>query len=130
MLFHDSKYRVDVCKFNSKSSLEMKFCPPSNIKMAKMTTCSVCQQMLCSTAGKGQFHTHFMIIEDHTVTVKCRTAIKVLLLYFNLCLKCNMDNLSCSFSSTPFHEISYTCILVHYEYLHIKRMVLFHPIKI
>jgi hypothetical protein len=53
MLFHDSKYRVDVCKFNSKSTLEMKFCPPSNIKMAKMTTCSVYQQMLCSTGDSA-----------------------------------------------------------------------------
>jgi hypothetical protein len=29
-------------------------------------------------------------IEDPTVTVKCRTAIKVLFLYFNLCLKCKI----------------------------------------
>jgi predicted MarR family transcription regulator len=40
--------------------------------------------------GYGSFHTHFSvccnaIIED-TVTVKCRTTIKVLFHYFNLCL--------------------------------------------
>ena len=37
------------------------------------------------------FTLHFMIgamliIEDHTETVKCRTAMKALFLYFNLCL--------------------------------------------
>jgi hypothetical protein len=30
------------------------------------------------------------IIEDPIVTVKCRTAIKELFLYFNLCLKCKV----------------------------------------
>jgi len=38
----------------------------------------------------GPLHTHFsiwvmLIIEDTTVTVKCRTTIKVLFLYFNVC---------------------------------------------
>ena len=32
----------------------------------------------------------FLIVEDHTVTVKCRTAIKTLFLHFNLCLKCKV----------------------------------------
>ena len=46
-----------------------------------------------STANtvQGQFHTHFsvwvmLIIEDTTVTEKCRTAIGGLLIYFDLCL--------------------------------------------
>ena len=30
-------------------------------------------------------------IQDHIVTVRCRTAIKPLFLYFNLCLKCKYD---------------------------------------
>ena len=36
------------------------------------------------------------IIEDPTVTVKCRAAIQVLFLYFNLCLCVKLDNSSCS----------------------------------
>jgi len=43
-----------------------------------------------------------LIIEDLTVTVKCRTAIKGLLLYFNLCLSLVLDSLSCSFTSISF----------------------------
>ena len=40
-----------------------------------------------STAGLGQFHTHFrvcfiLIVEDPTVIVKCRKVIKALFLYF------------------------------------------------
>jgi len=43
-----------------------------------------------STAGQGPFHTHFkvwvlLIVEDPTMTVKCRSAIKALSLYLNLC---------------------------------------------
>ena len=35
-------------------------------------------------------------------TVKCRTAIKVLFLYFKLYLSVTLDSLSCSFTSTSF----------------------------
>jgi E3 ubiquitin-protein ligase RNF38/44 len=34
-----------------------------------------------------------LIIEDPTMTVKCRTAIKVLFLYFNLCLGGKLNSL-------------------------------------
>jgi len=42
----------------------------------------------------GPFHTQFrvllvmLIVEDPTVTLECRTAIKVLFLYFNIGLSC------------------------------------------
>jgi hypothetical protein len=42
-----------------------------------------------------------LIVEDATVTLKCRTVIKALLLYFNLCLSVMLDNLSCPFTSIP-----------------------------
>jgi len=41
-----------------------------------------------------------LIIEETTLTVKCRTAIKALLLYFNKCLSVIMDSHTCSFTST------------------------------
>ena len=34
------------------------------------------------------------------MTVKCRTAIKTMFLYFNLCLSVMLDSFSCSFTST------------------------------
>ena len=37
------------------------------------------------------------IVEDPTVTAKCRTAIKELFLYLNLCLSVMLNILSCSF---------------------------------
>ena len=42
-----------------------------------------------------------LIVEDSTVTVKCRTAIKVLLLYINLCLCVMLDSLS--YWIHPYH---------------------------
>ena len=50
-----------------------------------------------------------LIVEDPTVTVKCRTAIKVLFLYFNLCLSVMLNSLSC-----PFTSIS---VLTDYSYI-------------
>jgi len=42
-------------------------------------------------------------IYNHTiVAVRCRTAIKALFLYFNLCLSVMFDSLSCSFTSISF----------------------------
>ena len=57
-----------------------------------------------STAGYGSFHTHFgvwvmLIVEYPIVTVICRTAIQVLLLYFNRCLIVMLDSLWCPFTS-------------------------------
>jgi hypothetical protein len=43
-----------------------------------------------------------LIVEYPTVTVTCRTAIKALFLYFNLCLSVMLDSLSCSFTSISF----------------------------
>ena len=53
------------------------------------------------------FHPRFrvrviLIVEDSTVTVKCRTAIKALFLYFNSCLSVMFDSLSCSFIPISF----------------------------
>ena len=42
-------------------------------------------------------------ILDPMVTVKCRTAITVLFLYFNVCLSIKLDSLSCSFTFLSFH---------------------------
>jgi len=51
-------------------------------------------QFLQIYAAQESFHTHFrvqvmLIVEDSIVSVKWRTAIKALFLYFNMCLKCN-----------------------------------------
>jgi hypothetical protein len=53
------------------------------------------------------FHNHFrlwviLIVEHTTVTLKCRTAIKALFLYFNLCPSVMLDSLSCSFTYISF----------------------------
>jgi len=50
------------------------------------------------------FHTHYrirvmIIVEDLTVTVKCRTAITPQLLNLNLRLSIMFNRLSCSFAS-------------------------------
>ena len=47
-----------------------------------------------STAELGSLHTHFgiwvmLIIEYPSLTVNCRTAIKLLFLFFNICLRVN-----------------------------------------
>ena len=41
-----------------------------------------------------------LIVEEPTVTMKCRTAIKVMFLYLILCPSVMLDSLSCSFTST------------------------------
>jgi hypothetical protein len=43
-----------------------------------------------------------MLIFEDTVTVKYRTAIKMLFLYFNVHLSVMLDSLSCSFTSVSF----------------------------
>jgi hypothetical protein len=54
-------------------------------------------------------HTHIrvrvMLVVEYS-TVKCRTAIKFLFLYFKLCLSVMLDSLSCSFTSISFLTIS------------------------
>ena len=46
----------------------------------------------------------------YTVTVKCRTAIKTLFLYFNLYLSVMLDRLSCTFTSISFlYAVLGTC---------------------
>jgi len=42
------------------------------------------------------------IIEDPTVMMKYRTAIKALFLYFNLCLSVTLDSLPCLFTTISF----------------------------
>jgi len=75
--------------------------------MTKMPRCSICWRSIEYDCRLGLFHSHFrvqviLIVEDLTVTVKWRTAIKVLLLYFNLCLGVKLDTLSYSFTSISF----------------------------
>ena len=53
-----------------------------------LSTCNNCLNELL--IRKAPLHTHFrirvlVIVEDPTVTVRCRTAIKVLFLYLILC---------------------------------------------
>jgi len=50
------------------------------------------------------------------VTVKCRTAIKVLLLYFNLHLSVEVDSLSCSFTTISFLTNCLSWSLLYYWY--------------
>jgi hypothetical protein len=52
---------------------------------------------------------------DPAVTVKYRTAIKVLLLYFNLHLSVKLDSLSCSFTTISFltNGLSWTLHILH-----------------
>jgi hypothetical protein len=75
-------------------------------------------------------------VEDHNV--KCRTAIKVLFLYFNLCLSVKLDSFSCSFTSMFFltdvftktlfffffifvvHYCVYICIFIAKKYMHVQ----------
>jgi hypothetical protein len=73
------------------------------------------KQSFKNNTCSGPFHTHFMvrvilIVIDPTVTVKCRTAIKALFLYFNLCLSVMLDSLSCSFTSIFFRTYTRTHI--------------------
>jgi len=56
---------------------------------------------------QGPFNTHFrvsalLIFDEPTVTMKCRTAIKVLFLYLNLCPSVMLNSLSCLFTSISF----------------------------
>jgi len=43
-----------------------------------------------------------LIVVDPIATVKCRTAIKAIFLYFNLCMSVLLNNLSCPFTSLSF----------------------------
>jgi len=55
------------------------------------------------------------IIVGHAVTVQCRTAIKVLFLYFNLLSTWNVGYLSCSFRSI-FILTNLNKIIVYVEF--------------
>ena len=55
----------------------------------------------------SRFPTHFrlriiLIIEDPMESEKCTTAIIVLFIYINFCLRVRYDSLLCSFTSTSF----------------------------
>jgi len=45
------------------------------------------------------------IIEDPTMTVECRTAIKEIFLYFNVCPSVKLESFSYSFTSISFVTI-------------------------
>ena len=54
-----------------------------------------------------------LIIKNPTVTVKCRTAIKALFLYFNLCPSVKLGSLSCSYyTSISFLTNSFSVFFV------------------
>ena len=58
---------------------------------------------ISSCSLQGSFLTHFrelvlIIVVDSSVTEKCKTAIKALFLYLNLCLNVMLNGLSCSFT--------------------------------
>ena len=46
--------------------------------------------------------TNKYVVEDPIVTVKCRTAIKVLFLYIKMCLRVMLNSCSFSFTSISF----------------------------
>jgi hypothetical protein len=53
----------------------------------------------CSTVGLGQFHTHIrvcvvLIVEDPSMTVKCRTTINSLFIYFTLSPRVMLNSIS------------------------------------
>jgi hypothetical protein len=79
---------------------------PNDLWLIKMARYSIC----C-----GKFRTRIavwvrLILEDPTVTVKSRPAIKALFLYFDLCLNVILDSLRCSLHTYPFLLIVYTGI--------------------
>ena len=51
--------------------------------------------------------------------LKCRTAIKVLFLYFNLCLSVMLDSLSCSFTSMSFLNNINTFVFISFRKPHV-----------
>ena len=64
-----------------------------------------------------------LINEDLDVTVKCRTAIKELVLYFNLCGSIKLDSLSCSFTFISF--LTKTSNIHQYQYNNDVLMLMF-----
>jgi hypothetical protein len=71
-----------------------------------------------------------VIVEDHTVTVKCRTAIKGLFLYFSLCISVILDSLSCSYSLTSTSFLTNYLLSVHLSLINSrsdKKVLSFKP---
>ena len=69
-----------------------------------------------------------IIIEDHTVTVKFKTAMAGLFLYFNLCLSVMLDSLLCSFTSifflvNPLYRVVYAKSQCKEKYLCNKNII-------
>ena len=63
-----------------------------------------------STAGYGSFNTHsrvwvLLMVEDPTVTVKCRTVINALFLYLNLCLSVMLNSISYPYLFLVIHSV-------------------------
>ena len=90
---------------------------PYIIKTTKMHRYSIYLQILRVPLNCMSFHTHFivwvlLIIEVITVTVECRTIIKVLFLYINLCLSVMFGSISCS-STFSWSVSTYTCLFTY-----------------
>jgi hypothetical protein len=68
-----------------------------------------------------------LFVDDLAVTVNCRTAMKVLSGYFNLCLSVKFDSLSCSFTSIAFLTKGNKCIIRQHK---IVNNLIFTPIII
>ena len=87
---------------------KIKLYTPNTFKMTKIHRCNVYmkKKRVLLNCRLWPFHTPhsvgvMIIVEDTSVTVKCRKVIKALFLDFNLCLIIKSgDSLSCSFTST------------------------------
>jgi hypothetical protein len=84
-----------------------------------MPRCSVCsgKKIVMFNCSYGLFHTHISVLdmfitEESSVTVKCRTAIKILFLYLNLCLSVKLGRLLCSLASI-WLSISFLLLMCH-----------------
>jgi hypothetical protein len=65
-----------------------------------------------------------LIVEDHIVTVKCRTAIKAAFLYLILCLSVMLDIFSCSFTSiSRFCHSTYKLLLLHKDQRSVRLLI-------
>jgi len=96
------------CFFVSLASGIIKSYTPNDIRMTKMPRDSVYwQKKKCTSQLQARGCVTLicirvwviLVVEDPTVTVKCRTAIKAPFLYSNLCLSVKLYSLSCSFTS-------------------------------
>ena len=110
-LFYSRSYRTNICLHSASI-----WSKPGIFKVLSSHIFSI--QWYCSLLSVALFETlqtkdnisntrdwlfhRYTFAKDPTVTVKCRTAIKVLFLYINLCLSVMFDNLSYLFTFIYF----------------------------